>query len=218
MATPANAWTRARPIPRDAPTMRTDIERPNTPQQLRHTALSTQKLVYKFAQKPHNTRDDDRCSVLALEGRVPTSMRRASTLCDSAKSCRPLPRATWGADLAPKGPMAPEDVRFLLVHHTATSNRIPDQCQLIRNIFAFHTSNAKRWNDVAHNYFVGPDGTVWEGRAGSLDGPVAPTPPAATRVSANWCACSATSRRPRRRRQCNTVSSCCSHTSRDATT
>jgi len=150
--------------------------------------------------------------------RVPTSTRRASTLCDSAKSCRPLPRATWGADLAPKGPMAPEDVRFLLVHHTATSNRIPDQCQLIRNIFAFHTSNAKRWNDVAHNYFVGPDGTVWEGRAGSLDGPVAPTPPAATRVSANWCACSATSRRPRRRRQCNTVSSCCSHTSRSATT
>lgn len=83
-----------------------------------------------------------------------------------------LPRATWGADLAPKGPMGPEDVRFLLVHHTATSNRIPDQRQLIRNIFAFHTSNAKRWNDVAYNYFVGPDGTVWEGRAGSLDGPV----------------------------------------------
>ena len=68
--------------------------------------------------------------------------------------------------------MVPEDVRFLLVHHTATSNRIPDQRQLIRNIFAFHTSNAKRWNDVAYNYFVGPDGTVWEGRAGSLDGPV----------------------------------------------
>ena len=129
-----------------------------------------------------------------------------------------LPRSTWGADLAPKGPMVPEDVRFLLVHHTATSNRIPDQRQLIRNIFAFHTSNAKRWNDVAYNYVVGPDGTVWEGRAGSLDGPVAPTPPAATRVSANWCACSATSRRPRRRRQCNTVSSCCSHTSRSATT
>jgi hypothetical protein len=25
---------------------------------------------------------------------------------------------------------------------------------------------------VAYNFFIGPDGTVWEGRAGSLDGPV----------------------------------------------
>jgi hypothetical protein len=25
---------------------------------------------------------------------------------------------------------------------------------------------------VAYNFFVGPDGTVWEGRAGSLNGPV----------------------------------------------
>lgn len=83
-----------------------------------------------------------------------------------------LPRSAWGADLAPKGPMGPEDVRFLLVHNTETSNRIPDQRQLIRNVFQFHTGSAKGWNDVAYNFFVGPDGTVWEGRAGSLDGPV----------------------------------------------
>jgi hypothetical protein len=105
----------------------------------------------------------------------------ASALGGVSQTARPIrladglevfPRATWGADLAPKGPLTPEDVRFLLVHHTATSNRIPDQRQLIRNVFAFHTSNAKRWNDVAYNFFIGSDGTVWEGRAGSLDGPV----------------------------------------------
>ncbi len=99
----------------------------------------------------------------------------------SASSPRPLriaddldvlPRSAWGADLAPKGPLPAEDVRFLLVHHTATSNVIPNQRSLIRNVYAFHTSPTKGWNDVAYNFFVGPDGTVWEGRAGSLDGPV----------------------------------------------
>jgi hypothetical protein len=103
----------------------------------------------------------------ALGGAGPTA--RAVRL---AEGLEVLPRAAWGADLAPKGPIGPEDVRFLLVHHTATSNRIPDQRQLIRGVFAFHTSNAKRWNDVAYNFFIGPDGTVWEGRAGSLNGPV----------------------------------------------
>ncbi len=69
--------------------------------------------------------------------------------------------------------MPHEDVRFLLVHHSATSNDVPDPRSLIRGIYAFHTSSAKRWPDVAYNFFVAPDGSVWEGRAGSIDGPVA---------------------------------------------
>ena len=68
--------------------------------------------------------------------------------------------------------MQPEDVRFLLVHHSATSNNVPDPRSLIRGVYAFHTSSAKGWPDVAYNFFVAPDGSVWEGRAGSLDGPV----------------------------------------------
>jgi hypothetical protein len=82
------------------------------------------------------------------------------------------PRSAWGADLTPKGPMPAEDVRFLLVHHTASPNNFPSQRDLIRIVYAFHTGPQKRWNDVAYNFFVGPDGTVWEGRAGSLAGPV----------------------------------------------
>ncbi len=83
-----------------------------------------------------------------------------------------LPRDQWGADLPPRGPMGVEDVRFLLVHHTATSNTITSQRSLIRGVYAFHTGPDKQWNDVVYNFFVGPDGTVWEGRAGSLAGPV----------------------------------------------
>lgn len=82
------------------------------------------------------------------------------------------PRADWGADLPPKWAMPPEVVKFLLVHHTATSNDISDPRSLIRGVYAFHTSSAKRWPDVAYNFFVAPDGSVWEGRAGSIAGPV----------------------------------------------
>jgi hypothetical protein len=83
-----------------------------------------------------------------------------------------LPRDEWGDGLPPRGPMGVEDVHFLLVHHTATSNTINSQRSLIRGVFAFHTGPQKQWNDVAYNFFVGPDGTVWEGRSGSLAGPV----------------------------------------------
>ena len=83
-----------------------------------------------------------------------------------------FPRAAWGADLPPRGPMADEEVRFLLVHHTASSNAITDHVGVMRATYAFHTGPAKRWADVAYNFFVAPDGRVFEGRAGSLDRPV----------------------------------------------
>ncbi len=70
-------------------------------------------------------------------------------------------------------PELPGDVRFLLVHHTATSNgyaaaKVPE---LIRGFYTFHTGT-KKWPDVAYNFFVDRYGVLWEGRAGSLAGPV----------------------------------------------
>ena len=82
------------------------------------------------------------------------------------------PRSAWGADLPPKGPIGPEDVRFLLVHHSASEFGTSNPTVAIRSIYSFHTGAQKRWADVAYNFFVAPDGSVWEGRAGSLDGPV----------------------------------------------
>jgi hypothetical protein len=82
------------------------------------------------------------------------------------------PRDDWGADLPPRGPLAPDDVKFLLVHHTASSNIAPDPRAVIRQTYAFQTGPTKRWPDVCYHFFVGPDGSVWEGRTGSLEGPV----------------------------------------------
>jgi hypothetical protein len=65
-------------------------------------------------------------------------------------------------------------VKFLLVHHTAGSNRygMKDVESKIREVYSFHTSPAKKWVDVCYNFFIDRFGGVWEGRAGSLNGPV----------------------------------------------
>lgn len=86
------------------------------------------------------------------------------------------PRSAWGADLKPKGPLSEEaagDVRFLLVHHTASGNsygrgEVP---RLLRGFYALHTTDGK-WADIAYGFLVDRFGRVWEGRSGSLSGPV----------------------------------------------
>jgi len=85
------------------------------------------------------------------------------------------PRTAWGSTLLPKGPLLPEtSVKFLLVHHTAGATKyvasaVPSK---IQQVYSFHTSAAKGWSDVCYNFFVDRFGGVWEGRQGSLTGPV----------------------------------------------
>lgn len=82
------------------------------------------------------------------------------------------PREAW-AEAPPRWDIPPEDVRFLLVHHTAgpqpVAADVPDE---LRGIYRFHTGPEKNWPDVCYNFFIDPGGGVWEGRAGSLAGPV----------------------------------------------
>ena len=85
------------------------------------------------------------------------------------------PRESWGGDLLPKRPIVtPEEVRFLLVHHTASSNKPPKggTVQTLRTAYAYQTGSRKGWPDVCYQFFVDRDGLVWEGRTGSLAGPV----------------------------------------------
>ena len=84
------------------------------------------------------------------------------------------PRDWWGADLPPKGPIEPESVQFLLVHHTASPNKYPagGARDVLRETYGWHTSTEKGWPDVCYEFFVDHDGVVYEGRAGALAGPV----------------------------------------------
>ncbi len=83
-----------------------------------------------------------------------------------------LPRSEWGDDLQPKGALSAETPKFLLVHHTASTNSYRSARDVIRSTYAFQTSAAKGWPDVCYHFFIGRDGDVWEGRAGSIAGPV----------------------------------------------
>lgn len=84
------------------------------------------------------------------------------------------PRSAWAGDLAPVGELAPEQVRFFVVHHSASANgyaaaKVP---AILRSFYHHHTT-AKGWPDVAYNFFIDRFGTIWEGRRGSLSAPVA---------------------------------------------
>lgn len=82
------------------------------------------------------------------------------------------PRSNWaGQGRSPTGPMSGETVQFLLVHHTASANGA-DPVEVMRSAYEFHTSAEKGWPDVAYNFFIDPNGVTWEGRAGSIAGPV----------------------------------------------
>lgn len=82
------------------------------------------------------------------------------------------PRAAWaGDDRPPVGELREEDVRFLLVHHTASANGA-DPVGTMRGVYNFHTSPEKGWPDVAYNFFIDQNGAVYEARTGSLAGPV----------------------------------------------
>lgn len=85
------------------------------------------------------------------------------------------PRSSWAIDRPPKGPLAAEEVRFLIVHHSASRNghTSADAPGILRSFYDFHTGPEKGWNDIAYNFLIDSGGDIWEGRHGSLDGPIA---------------------------------------------
>lgn len=88
-----------------------------------------------------------------------------------------LPRDTWGANLPPTELMTsetPDDVRFLLVHHSASPNDYsPEQSiRYLQSFYHYHTSDEKGWPDIAYNFLVDRHGRIFEGRQGSIESPV----------------------------------------------
>jgi hypothetical protein len=83
-------------------------------------------------------------------------------------------REAWARDdMPPLGPLVPEDVKFLIVHHTATGNTYgEDQAsEMVRGVYRAQTTE-KGWPDTCYNFLIDRFGGVWEGRSGSLAGPV----------------------------------------------
>jgi hypothetical protein len=85
------------------------------------------------------------------------------------------PRSAWAVDRPPKTEPNEEEVRFLVVHHSASHNghHGSDIPAILRGFYDFHTGSSRGWADIAYNFLIDGDGGIWEGRTGSIDGPVA---------------------------------------------
>jgi hypothetical protein len=85
------------------------------------------------------------------------------------------PRSAWAGDRSPLDEPSEEEVKFLIVHHSASHNghRGTDVPAILRGFYDFHTGSTRGWADIAYNFLIDGDGGIWEGRAGSIEGPVA---------------------------------------------
>lgn len=85
------------------------------------------------------------------------------------------PRSSWAVGRPPLGPLPTEEVRFLIVHHSGSHNghSAEDVPGILAGFYDFHTGPSREWDDIAYNFLIDADGGIWEGRAGSIDGPVA---------------------------------------------
>ncbi len=77
-----------------------------------------------------------------------------------------ISRAAWGANEAWMT-WAPEYAPVLkfVVHHTATTNNIPDPAATVRAIYYYHAVTLG-WGDIGYNYVIDREGRIYEGRAG----------------------------------------------------
>jgi N-acetylmuramoyl-L-alanine amidase/FlgD Ig-like domain len=80
-------------------------------------------------------------------------------------------RAVWGGNELPRRskPRYAPSVRFVVVHHTATSNDYtPDEAAaIVRAIDVYHVKG-NGWDDVGYNFLVDRYGHVFEGRYGGI--------------------------------------------------
>lgn len=107
-------------------------------------------------------------SGLRMPGAVPTADAE-----DALSRVRPRDHWTTRPPTGPITEQPREDVRLLIVHHSATGNgyRPEDVPGLLRGFQRYHIRRG--FPDIAYNFLVDRFGTVWEGRAGSLNAPVA---------------------------------------------
>lgn len=59
----------------------------------------------------------------------------------------------------------PEDIKKIVIHHTASARNLEDPKQAIRDIYVWHTLT-KGWGDIGYNYIIDQKGNIYEGRYG----------------------------------------------------
>lgn len=87
---------------------------------------------------------------------------RTQQSCDKPIS---VPQSIWRAGLSPAPIPDPvvTDVKHLIIHHSVSPNTATNMVAIMRGIYLYHRVTLG-WNDIAYNYLIGPDGTIYEGR------------------------------------------------------
>ncbi len=79
------------------------------------------------------------------------------------------PRSDWDTQGCPQASEETHGmprVRLAIVHHT--TGHQSDPLAWMRSICRYHTAT-QGWDDTGYNFFIAPDGTIDEGRAGGID-------------------------------------------------
>ncbi len=58
-----------------------------------------------------------------------------------------------------------DDIKMMVVHHTAGTKGLDNPKQAIRNIHYYH-AKTRGWGDIGYNYVIDQQGRIYEGRAG----------------------------------------------------
>jgi uncharacterized protein with LGFP repeats len=84
-------------------------------------------------------------------------------------------RSQWGADSSciPRASPAYGEVLGTVVHHTLSTNRYSraEAASVVLGICRYHR-NSNGWNDIGYNVLIDRFGTIYEGRAGGVQGAV----------------------------------------------
>ena len=59
----------------------------------------------------------------------------------------------------------PENIRKIIIHHTASTKNLDDPAKAIRDIYVWHTLS-RGWGDIGYNYIIDQQGNIYEGRYG----------------------------------------------------
>lgn len=58
-----------------------------------------------------------------------------------------------------------ENIKKIIIHHTATTSDLDNPKAAIRAIYYYHTVT-RGWGDIGYNYIIDPEGNIYEGRYG----------------------------------------------------
>ena len=59
----------------------------------------------------------------------------------------------------------PEEIKKIIVHHTASTKNLDDPMQAMRDIYYYHAIS-RGWGDIGYNYIIDTSGNIYEGRFG----------------------------------------------------